>query len=955
MNRWSTTASDDAAAPPQGAAPGGWARAHAPSAGFVTPLERPATIPSAAKPDPRRTLNLETAPSRIELVIEGLLVALLLFMPAALGVIAPWSEMVVVSVAAAIAVCLALKAVLHRSAEGRRVVWSWSYVPILLFILLAVAQIVPLPAALVARISPGTAELKTRLLADAPAALDRMALSFYPFGALRELRLVLVATVLFVAVVNTFQRTAQIKRLLASVAAIGGVYGLVALLQDVTGADRIFWTIPTFGSATSGPFVNHNHYGQFINLSIGAAAGLLLVRLHEELPRRLTPAQVLDRAQDPEFRAVWWLAGVIVVGVVTLFVSLTRGGMVGMLAATAFTALMLALRRGLRGIGWVLSLLALFVFIALLYVGFDAVAERVGTLHQSADPTSGRTQIYKDVAVSWRKFPVAGMGLGSWEVTYPMFDRSKAAEVAEYADSDYAQAVHETGTLGLGLVLLFAAVIWGSYFRATGSSRAPLCAAAFGLGYGLLAVMVQGATDYGQHMPAVAGLTAVTCGLMVCLGRHTKAVNAAQPEHAGREFGGVDAGEALDVSGPATAPRPAWLSLPAAVGRLALPAALVAAMAWALVGVNNARAADARWQRSHALAAGLEADGWQGSNADYTALLMDAAAAAERQPGNVQFRYWLNAYRWRSISRAVDPDTGEVMFTDRSLEAAERITRELHAARALCPTFGPVLCLAGQLELLLLDRPQQGAGHVRLGRELSPNDPAAVFAAALVDVSEQKWDASLEKFRHCLALNGNTITDVQASYIGADRPDLALAVADGNAFWLLKVAVALRGDPRHADVMRQAQDRFLALIESEEQQNQANGWTLFEAGNLCRDRGDVERATAYYESAVAKDYGQVGWRLELAKCLAAAGKPEAALREARLCLRLRPQSAEARQFIDRMNASASAGGAGRGRTTRPATRPQPATGPASLRESVPAGAPAESLESSESGTDGARE
>jgi tetratricopeptide (TPR) repeat protein len=337
---------------------------------------------------------------------------------------------------------------------------------------------------------------------------------------------------------------------------------------------------------------------------------------------------------------------------------------------------------------------------------------------------------------------------------------------------------------------------------------------------------------------------------------------------------------------------------------------------------------------------------------------MDAAAAAERQPGNVQFKYWLNAYRWRSISRAVDPDTGALMLTDRSLEAAERITGELHAARALCPTFGPVLCLAGQLELLLLDRPQQGAGHVRLGRELSPNDPSAVFAAALVDVSEQQWDASLERVRHCLTLNGNTITDVQASYIGADRPDLALAVADGNAFWLLKVAVALRADARHADVMRQAQEKFLALIDSEEQQNQANGWTLFEAANLCRDRGDAERAIAYYESAVAKDYGQVGWRLELAKCLAADGKSEAAMREARLCLRLRPQSAEARKLIDQLNASSAGGGrASTKPATRqsPATRPEPATPREAIQKSVPAGAPAESSESSESGSDGARE
>ena len=45
-------------------------------------------------------------------------------------------------------------------------------------------------------------------------------------------------------------------------------------------------------------------------------------------------------------------------------------------------------------------------------------------------------------------------------------------------------------------------------------------------------------------------------------------------------------------------------------------------------------------------------------------MIIDAAAASERQPGNVQYRYWLNAYRWRSISRASDPETGELLMTD---------------------------------------------------------------------------------------------------------------------------------------------------------------------------------------------------------------------------------------------------------------------------------------------------
>ncbi|KKL21893.1 hypothetical protein LCGC14_2440870, partial [marine sediment metagenome] len=41
-----------------------------------------------------------------------------------------------------------------------------------------------------------------------------------------------------------------------------------------------------------------------------------------------------------------------------------------------------------------------------------------------------------------------------------------------------------------------------------------------------------------------------------------------------------------------------------------------------------------------------------------------------------------------------------------------------------------------------------------------------------------------------------------------------------------------------------------------------------------------------------------GWRIRLARLLAAAGQIEDAIHEARICLRLRPQMAEARKLIE---------------------------------------------------------
>src|SRR5947207_1379150 len=74
-----------------------------------------------------------------------------------------------------------------------------------------------------------------------------------------------------------------IKRLLGTVAVIGCAAGMLALAQDLTSSNAIFWFIPLSRGtkASGGPFVNHNNFAQFMNLSLGCAVALLLVKVQE--------------------------------------------------------------------------------------------------------------------------------------------------------------------------------------------------------------------------------------------------------------------------------------------------------------------------------------------------------------------------------------------------------------------------------------------------------------------------------------------------------------------------------------------------------------------------------------------------------------------------------------------------------------------------------------------------
>ena len=820
---------------------------------------------------------IDVALSRFDDVIEWLLISLLAFMPLAFGAVEAWSEEVVVVLVGSICICFLLKLVFERNT---RFIWSWAYIPIMLFILVAAFQLISLPTSLLSVISPSTAATKQELLGDLPNSsklLRSMTLSFYPAATKHNLRLVLAIAAVFLVVVNIYRRTEQIKRLLAAIAVIGGSIAMLALAQDLVGNGKIYWIVsPGVGEAYSGPFVNHSHYGQFMNLSIGAALGLLLVKVHETFTgKKPTPPMVFEYLSSPAAKVIWLLVAMMIVGAATVFVSLTRGGMVSMFVAAGFTTLVLSWRQSLRGQGWIMALLALGAFICVLYIGFDAVYDRLASLRELHQAEGGRWQIVKDILLAWTKFPVFGTGLGTHEVVYPMFDRSTNTSLAAYAENEYAQAAEETGLVGLVALVGFGILVWASYVRNIRSASVPIRSAAYGLGFGLLAIMLHSLSDFGQHLPANAVLSGVSCALLLGLAGTGRKGNPTRKV--------------------AISPRCSRGS------RVAVLVCVSGVWAWVLLGANSARLAEAHWKNALAAEQSLMAKDWQASDEEYINLISNAAAASDYQPDNVKYRHWLNVYRWKSVSRTIDPNTGEVAIPEQAMEFVGRIVDELHKGRLLCPTYGATYCVVGQLERFILDDPN-GAECIRKGFQLAPCDPTACFVAGLLDAEEQQIDASFEKFSRATELDVRFFDSVADVYINhVSRPDLAVAIAGDNISRLSHVANALADIQEHKDIVEKAQARVVELLKEMCSEPDAPASALASLANICRKERDNEAAIEHYRRALALDYGQVQWRFELARLLAETGKIPEAIHEAKICLRFRPQFQAAEKLIEELS------------------------------------------------------
>ncbi|MFC1761249.1 O-antigen ligase family protein [Planctomycetota bacterium] len=823
-----------------------------------------------------RSINTKY-PDLLERIVEILVPVTLAFLPLAFGTVEAWSEQVFLMLVAVLSTLALVRWIVVPQVQ---VVRSWIYLFLGLVTAVAALQLLSLPTGLLENISANTVRIKEQYLSDVPNAgnlLARMTLSFYPQATIHDLRLFLAVSAFLMVVLNIYQRPTQIKRLLTSIALIGGSIALVAIFQIVSQTDKIYWIVATgHGVADAGPFIHHNHFAQFMNLSIGAAIARLLIELQEQLSsqRDLSVQDIVEFLGSSHGALSWMMAVVVVLGITSIFLSLSRGGMISLLIAGSFTTLMISLKQNVhQGRGKVIVLIALIALVCILYIGFDAVYERLETLHDFNEAGGERWQVIKDVVLAWTHFPLFGTGLGTHEVVYPMFDSLTISALSVHANNEYAQFLEETGIFGFTLLLGIVVLTCWSFVKTVRRMNVPIQMAAFGLGYGLLAITVHSLSDFGQRLPANAVLTATFVALLINLSRHAN-------------------------------PRPSCETVKPLNQRavkliLGLPIllAVVLLWIWSIIGANRARIAENHWTVVTKIEEELIKSNWQGTDPQYIKLLTDAAAAAKAQPNSIHYRHWLNVYRWHTISRTTDPNTGDLILLPETLAFTQQIIDELHQARILCPTYGQTLCLIGQLEYTVFDDPN-GIDHIQQGYELAPNDAITCYLAGVIDAEQGRQKTALAKFQQAIQLDSRLYETVaQNCCYQLSDPDLAFILAENNIGRLRILAEILSNATGENELEEKIRIQIREQIEIACERDDAAADTFVSLARLQHHEGNNDAAIANYRQALMRNYNNVSWRYELSRLLVDDGQAKEAIHEARICLRLQTDCDWARKLI----------------------------------------------------------
>lgn len=451
------------------------------------------------------------AGSRAALVV---LLALVVLSPWAFGSVDrhPTQAITLVSLSTAL-VALAWDARAGRTLSAPLPLW-----PLAGLWLLAVLQLVPLPAPLHRLVAPGSAAVWHP---DVPAAAEVLGpgprpVSLHPEATRRTLAFATGLLALALAAVPALRERRFLLRAAVALVASGtgvALYGLVARLAF---GNKLYgvWSVPTV--APFGPFVSKNHFAGYVELAALVAVGLASGLASEA---RRAPG-VLGWVESSRARFVvlaWGAAAVLALAVPAC---LSRGGVVSLGAGLlAFAALRLASSRVER-----LSpraRVAAGASVVLLLVALAAVLphearDRVLSLSGIASEQSGsyRLGVWRDSLRLAASSPWLGSGFGAFVDALPRFKTGAGELLVEHAESDYLELVAEGGFVGALLVGSMAALLLTRGLRAVASANARLVRGlTAGALAGLVAVAVHSAFDFNLRIPSNALLVVALVSL----------------------------------------------------------------------------------------------------------------------------------------------------------------------------------------------------------------------------------------------------------------------------------------------------------------------------------------------------------------------------------------------------------------------------------------------------------
>jgi O-antigen ligase len=345
-------------------------------------------------------------------------------------------------------------------------------------------------------------------------AIARYAVADVEYLARQELLRLVVYSIFFVALINHLPRPDSGRTWLLVVYAIAALIASYAVIQFLSGANRV-WGVERpaiYAHRGSGTYISPNHLAGFLEMLLPAG---LIFALGDRLPR-------------------WgrWLVGLATLTVVAgLAVTGSRGGWLaaGFSLLLFFGWILLNKLFRLKASVWAIGLTSLVV--VLFFCGHWS-GNRRGAFRDANQFVDIRFNIWLKAIDMWHDHLWLGVGPNHFDTRFPQYrpvDNTLQGH-PQRVHNDYLNVLVDWGLMGFGLLGLALLVwVWRAWKdwpvvrkswlerNPPGVDLAPTTLAAL---FGLSAIWAHSLVDFNLHVPANALVAVSLAALVAAQGRH---------------------------------------------------------------------------------------------------------------------------------------------------------------------------------------------------------------------------------------------------------------------------------------------------------------------------------------------------------------------------------------------------------------------------------------------------
>lgn len=387
---------------------------------------------------------------------------------------------------------------------------KYMVVALLGFLVYVGIQMIPFPSMILKYLSPETFNIYSYYTTDKD---PNMSISLYAYKTGIEFLMVLTYSLFFIVLSFSIKDTSTLQRMLKILVYFGFGLAIFAIIQKATWNGKLYWLreLTMQGSGPFGPFVSRNNYAGFINMLIPLSLGLALTR------------------RSRERQLLFGFFALIMA--VSLFISLSRAGIISFFVGITMFALFLAWDRFRANKRWALVAFVFAVFLYLLYLGIDPIIDR---FYKTDLAREDRFAVWSATLSAFKDFYLTGSGMGTFIHIFPFYtpQNININVIFDHAHNDYLEFILEAGIIGTVLLLLFLYffvryIVNSKWDRYTGIIKVSLLSS-------ITTIVIHSIFDFNLHIPSNALMLSAVFGMAVAASR-LSSLQADKPVKEGKD------------------------------------------------------------------------------------------------------------------------------------------------------------------------------------------------------------------------------------------------------------------------------------------------------------------------------------------------------------------------------------------------------------------------------------